>query len=57
MWFIYMGMTEILMDLEPSSLHADALTIAFMNSFHFQEPGVQEIHPKVEHLYLIVCLL
>lgn len=45
------------MDLEPSSLHADVLTAAFMNSFPFQELGVQGIHPKVEHLYLVVCLL
>lgn len=57
MWFSYMGMTEILMGWEPLSLHADVLTIAFMNSFPFQEPGVREIHPKVEHLYLIMCLL
>lgn len=45
------------MGLEPSSFHADVLTIAFMNSFPFQELGVQEIWPKVEHLHLTVCLL
>lgn len=50
-------MTDVLMDLEPSGLYAGVLTIAFMNSFPFQELGVQEIWPKVEHLHLIVCLL
>lgn len=45
------------MNLEPSSLHADVVTVAFMNSFLFQELGVQEICPKVEHLYLMVSLL
>ena len=49
-------MTEVLTDLEPSSLHADVLTIDFMNRFPVQELGVQEIWPKVEHLHLIVCL-
>lgn len=29
------SMTEILTDLEPSSLHADVLTIEFMNTFPF----------------------
>lgn len=45
------------MDLEPSSLHAGVLTIAFMNRFPFQELKVQEMSPKVEHLHFIVCLL
>ncbi|XP_064277324.1 ELKS/Rab6-interacting/CAST family member 1 isoform X9 [Passer domesticus] len=48
-------MTEIFMNLEPSSLNADVLTIAFMNSFPFRELGVQEIHPK--HMQMTIQAL
>ncbi|XP_068047867.1 ELKS/Rab6-interacting/CAST family member 1 isoform X9 [Anomalospiza imberbis] len=48
-------MTEILMDLERSSLHADVLMIASVKSFPFQKLGVQEIHPK--HMQMTIQAL